>query len=67
MSHGRALSYHDVVLRLADVDLLRGPHWLNDQVGATSAPTPPAAAGWSQVNSLQERNLLRYHRGFILC
>ena len=28
------LSYHDVLLRHADVQLLRGPHWLNDQVGA---------------------------------
>jgi hypothetical protein len=30
----RALSYHDVLLRRQDVDLLRGDHWLNDQVGA---------------------------------
>lgn len=28
----RVLSYHDVLLRKADVELLRGPHWLNDQV-----------------------------------
>lgn len=28
----RVLSYHDVLLRKGDVDLLRGPHWLNDQV-----------------------------------
>jgi hypothetical protein len=41
MSHERALSYHDVVLRHGDVDLLRGPHWLNDQVGVAA----PAAAG----------------------
>ncbi|KAF8062049.1 NEDP1 [Scenedesmus sp. PABB004] len=27
-----ALSFHDVLLRHADLDLLRGPHWLNDQV-----------------------------------
>lgn len=26
------LSYHDSLLRQSDVDLLRGPHWLNDQV-----------------------------------
>ena len=28
----RVLSYHDVLLRQADVDLLLGPEWLNDQV-----------------------------------
>jgi hypothetical protein len=28
----KKLSYHDVLLRSEDVDLLRGPHWLNDQV-----------------------------------
>lgn len=28
----RLLSYHDVLLRKSDVQLLRGPHWLNDQV-----------------------------------
>jgi len=28
----RVLSYHDVLLRRADVDLLMGPEWLNDQV-----------------------------------
>jgi hypothetical protein len=30
MSDARALSYHDVVLRHMDVDLPRGPQWLND-------------------------------------
>jgi sentrin-specific protease 8 len=28
----RVLSYHDVLLRRSDVDLLEGDHWLNDQV-----------------------------------
>jgi hypothetical protein len=28
----RVLSYYDVLLRRADVDLLKGPEWLNDQV-----------------------------------
>ncbi|KAK9840308.1 hypothetical protein WJX74_007279 [Apatococcus lobatus] len=28
----RALSYHDVLLRQQDVDLLRGNRWLNDQI-----------------------------------
>eukprot|EP00873_Tetraselmis_striata_P021248 jgi/Tetstr1/441512/TSEL_029743.t1 len=28
----KVLSYHDVLLRRGDVDLLRGPHWLNDQI-----------------------------------
>jgi hypothetical protein len=36
MSDARALSYHDVVLRHADIELLRGPHWLNDQVRAAA-------------------------------
>lgn len=30
----RVLDYHDVLLRQADVDLLNGSHWLNDQVRA---------------------------------
>uniref|UniRef100_A0A383VRG5 Ubiquitin-like protease family profile domain-containing protein n=1 Tax=Tetradesmus obliquus TaxID=3088 RepID=A0A383VRG5_TETOB len=32
MSDRRILSYHDVVLRHGDVELLRGPLWLNDQI-----------------------------------
>lgn len=32
----RVLSYHDVFLRQADVDLLTGPDWLNDQVRGLS-------------------------------
>lgn len=28
----RVLSYHDLLLRNADLNLLRGPEWLNDQV-----------------------------------
>ncbi len=28
----KVLDYHDVLLREADVDLLRSPEWLNDQV-----------------------------------
>lgn len=31
-ANARALSYHDMLLRHADLDLLRGPQWLNDQV-----------------------------------
>uniref|UniRef100_A0A182N3E4 Ubiquitin-like protease family profile domain-containing protein n=1 Tax=Anopheles dirus TaxID=7168 RepID=A0A182N3E4_9DIPT len=27
-----ALSYHESCLRLSDVDLLKGPYWLNDQI-----------------------------------
>lgn len=27
----KALDYHDVLLRQGDVQLLAGPHWLNDQ------------------------------------
>lgn len=27
-----ALNYHDSLLRFSDVDLLRGPYWLNDQI-----------------------------------
>lgn len=30
--HDKALSYYDVLLRNEDVELLRGNHWLNDQV-----------------------------------
>jgi hypothetical protein len=30
----RVLSFHDVLLRSSDVDLLKGPDWLNDQVQA---------------------------------
>jgi hypothetical protein len=30
--HDKALSYYDVLLRNADIQLLRGNHWLNDQV-----------------------------------
>jgi hypothetical protein len=33
MAESRALSFGDVLLREADVELLQGPHWLNDQVG----------------------------------
>jgi hypothetical protein len=36
MSDARALSYHDVVLLHTDVDLLRGPQWLNDSVSAAA-------------------------------
>lgn len=28
----KVLDYHDILLREADVKLLDGPHWLNDQV-----------------------------------
>ena len=28
----KALSYHDILLRKADVRLLQGPDWINDQV-----------------------------------
>ena len=28
----KALSYHDILLRQEDLELLRGPNWLNDQV-----------------------------------
>lgn len=28
----KVLDYGDVLLREADVELLEGPHWLNDQV-----------------------------------
>mmetsp|Transcript_40652 Transcript_40652/g.115088 ORF Transcript_40652/g.115088 Transcript_40652/m.115088 type:complete len:84 (-) Transcript_40652:240-491(-) len=31
-SDRKVLSYHDVLLRQADVALLKGPYWLNDQV-----------------------------------
>jgi sentrin-specific protease 8 len=27
-----ALNFHDSCLKLSDVDLLKGPHWLNDQI-----------------------------------
>lgn len=30
--NARVLSYHDVLLRRSDVELLKGPEWLNDQV-----------------------------------
>ena len=33
MRESKVLDYGDVLLRREDVDLLRGPHWLNDQVG----------------------------------
>ena len=32
MDSRKVLDYGDVLLRQADVDLLKGPHWLNDQV-----------------------------------
>jgi hypothetical protein len=38
-SEARVLSYHDVLLRRADLDLLKGPEWLNDQVGSCTAWT----------------------------
>ena len=28
----KVLDYHDVLLRRADVELLTGPNWLNDQL-----------------------------------
>jgi hypothetical protein len=31
--HRRVLDYHDVLLYDTDVDLLKGPEWLNDQAG----------------------------------
>lgn len=30
----KVCSYHDVLLRASDVDLVKGPHWLNDQITA---------------------------------
>lgn len=41
LGEARVLSYHDVLLREADVDILKGPHWLNDQAsGHRPAGTP---------------------------
>ncbi len=37
----KILSYGDNLLRRSDVELLKGPHWLNDQV--LFACTPPFA------------------------
>ena len=34
MDSRKVLDYGDVLLRQSDVDLLKGPHWLNDQVTA---------------------------------
>jgi len=31
MADEKVLDYHDILLRGADVELLRGPDWLNDQ------------------------------------
>lgn len=42
----RVLSYHDVLLRRADLDLLKGPEWLNDQVGSCTA--------WTQLRLAQD-------------
>jgi hypothetical protein len=48
----KVLDYHDVLLYKSDLDLLMGPHWLNDQVLAaglqvsasrTSASTEPVS------------------------
>ena len=39
------LDYHDVLLRQQDVQLLEGPHWLNDQVGVG----PPTTATPAEV------------------
>lgn len=40
----KALDYHDVLLRQGDVQLLAGPHWLNDQVRADGVPCAAKAA-----------------------
>mmetsp|Transcript_18079 Transcript_18079/g.58490 ORF Transcript_18079/g.58490 Transcript_18079/m.58490 type:complete len:198 (-) Transcript_18079:51-644(-) len=32
MADEKVLDYHDILLRGADVELLRGPDWLNDQI-----------------------------------
>ena len=49
----KALSYHDVLLRHQDIDLLRGHHWLNDQVR-------PRASGY---RSRPRAKLMRAQRG----
>ena len=53
----KALDYHDVLLRQGDVQLLDGPHWLNDQVRAWGEQrcraAPPAAPSHSRPLSLQ--------------
>ena len=35
MSDRKVLDYHDVLLYAGDVELLRGPQWLNDQAGGS--------------------------------
>ena len=40
----KALDYHDVLLRQGDVQLLAGPHWLNDQVCADGVACAAAEA-----------------------
>lgn len=37
----KALDYHDVLLRQGDVELLSGPHWLNDQACARRRACEP--------------------------
>ena len=48
------LDYGDVLLRQSDVDLLRGPHWLNDQVMAAtghSSALPSMATVWRYMQN----------------
>ncbi len=39
MDSRKVLDYGDVLLRQSDVDLLKGAHWLNDQVSVSTVPS----------------------------
>ena len=41
----KVLSYGDVLLRRSDVNLLKGPHWLNDQVQLQDCSTIAKSPG----------------------
>lgn len=52
----KVLSYGDVLIRRSDVELLTGPHWLNDQV-PSAVPSdetfmPHAASPWRSLPTL---------------
>jgi hypothetical protein len=51
----KVLDYGDVLLREADVALLEGPHWLNDQVSSTRRGSWIVVRSWWYRRGLELR------------